>query len=854
MRIVIDMQGAQTESRFRGIGRYTLSLVEAMVRNAGNHEIILALNGLLQESIEPIRARFDTLLPQDQIVVWHPVGPLSYPDNRSSPLKKCAEELRNAFLASLNADFVVVSALFEGCYGGDAAQTAGLYPWSTPTAVIQYDLIPLLNPSEYFTGNPLYEERYREKIEHLKDAELLLCISNSAREEVFDHLKVPKNRAVNIGAAVDEHFRPLEISLQDQKAVLSKFAITRPFLLYSGATDDRKNHLRLISAYAALPKEIRKQHQLVIAGIITDHNHNKFQAAIRSAGLNRDEVIITGGITDDELAKLYVLTKLYVFPSWHEGFGLPLLEAMQSGAPVIASNTTSMPEIVGNPDALFDPFDVASISGKIKQVLTDSALRHSFAARSIERAAAYSWDKSAQKAIKSLEAAQVRLSRTARPKPPANLPEHVIQQFAASGILKEDDTTLARLAGALMSSFPPPDRKPQLLLDVSEIVTKDARTGVQRVVRSLLYRFLTKVPEGFVVRPVYADHMNEGYRYANNFANRFLDKEAKAGEDDPVDVYPGDIFFGLDLQHQVVMRNAPLYQQWRRSGISVFFLMHDLLPVLMPEVFAPEMSVVHENWLGILAESDGVIAVSQAVMDEYREWLDKNGPTRHRPLKLGWSYSGADLDGSLPSTGKNPVQERQLASVHNGVTFLMVGTLEPRKGHGQVLEAFEKLWAINTPVNLIIVGKEGWHVDDLAKQVRTHPKYGKQLLWFEGISDEFLEEIYAKADALIAASLGEGFGLPLIEAAKHKLPIIARDIPVFREVASVNAFYFSGRSATDLSSALTEWLELRKLGQVPHSAHIQWNDWERSYESLKTVLFKNGWSKQWLPTMTTQSG
>jgi len=846
MRIVIDMQGAQTESRFRGIGRYTCSLVEAMLRKPAGHEFILALNGLLEESVEQIRARFDGLLPQERIVVWHPAGPLTYPDNRSSPLKQCAEEVRDAFFTSLNADFIVVTALFEGCYGGNAAQTSRLHPWSAPAAVIQYDLIPLLNAEEYFSGNPLYEERYREKIEHLKNAELLLCISESARQEAINHLKIAKKRAVTIGAAVDAHFRPVGFSAQEAAGILSKLNISRPFVLYTGATDERKNHLRLISAYAALPKDIRRQHQLVIAGIITDHNFNKFQAAVRSAGLDHDEVVITGGVTDDELRALYNLTKLYVFPSWHEGFGLPLLEAMQSGAAVIASNATSMPEIVGRPDALFDPFEVTSITHKLQQGLTDEAWLQDLAAHGLKRAESYSWDESARKTIKALEAAHAGQSRVNRPAAPASVSDVVIESFAQSGALGLGDEVVLSLADGLARSFPPIGRQPQLLLDVSELVTKDARTGVQRVVRSLLSRFLAHPPAGFTVRLVYSAQEGGGYRYAQGFTDRFLNRTERQGEDEPIEVFNGDLFFGLDLQHHVVIHNAENYQRWRQSGARVVFLMHDLLPVLMPEAFDPAMSEIHHRWLGILAGSDGVVAVSRAVMDEYVEWLDVHGPMRYRPLKLGWSHSGANLDGSVPSRAVNPLHAQQLAAIDSGTTFLMVGTLEPRKGHLQALDAFEALWAEGQDVNLIIVGKTGWQVAALLKRLRDHPRSAKKLLWFEGISDEFLEQIYDRANALIAASMGEGFGLPLIEAAKHGLPIIARDLPVFREIAGDYATYFSGQGSIDLASAVKEWLSLRNEGNVPSSDHIHWNDWDASYVSLTQVLLNNGWQGEWL--------
>lgn len=164
MRIVLDMQGAQTESRFRGIGRYTIAFAQAVARNRGEHEVMLALNGLFPESIEPIRAAFDDLLPQENIRVWHVPGPVceGHPGNDSR--REAAEFLREAFLASLRPDVIHISSLFEG-YLDDAVTSIGRFDTSTPVSVTLHDLIPLLNPEHYLQPNPRYEQYYLRKIE-----------------------------------------------------------------------------------------------------------------------------------------------------------------------------------------------------------------------------------------------------------------------------------------------------------------------------------------------------------------------------------------------------------------------------------------------------------------------------------------------------------------------------------------------------------------------------------------------------------------------------------------------------------------------------------------------------------------
>ena len=205
MRIVIDLQGAQTESRFRGIGRYTLAFAQGVLRNRGEHEILLVLSGLFPDTIEPIRAAFRGLLPAQNILVWHAPGPVQEGQPGNSCRREVAELLREAFLASLQPDLIHICSLFEG-YSDDAVTSIGRFDTGTPVSVILYDLIPLLNPEQYLKPNPAYERYYLRKIESLQRAALYLAISDFARLEAIDalglapvsytHLTLPTKRIV----------------------------------------------------------------------------------------------------------------------------------------------------------------------------------------------------------------------------------------------------------------------------------------------------------------------------------------------------------------------------------------------------------------------------------------------------------------------------------------------------------------------------------------------------------------------------------------------------------------------------------------------------------------------------------
>ena len=123
-------------------------------------------------------------------------------------------------------------------------------------------------------------------------------------------------------------------------------------------------------------------------------------------------------------------------------------------------------------------------------------------------------------------------------------------------------------------------------------------------------------------------------------------------------------------------------------------------------------------------------------------------------------------------------------------------------------------------------------MEEFVQVIRSHPELHKHLFFLEGVSDEFLEQLYAAIVCLIAASEGEGFGLPLIEAAHHQLALIARDIPVFREVAGDHAHYFSGADADALASAVKAWLLLHADAKAPDSKNIPYLSWEQSTTAL----------------------
>lgn len=418
----------------------------------------------------------------------------------------------------------------------------------------------------------------------------------------------------------------------------------------------------------------------------------------------------------------------------------------------------------------------------------------------------------------------------------------LLRDLASTGIPSDPrDRTLIAIAKAIAANQPA-NAPRQLLVDISALVQDDLKTGIQRVVRSVLLALIKDPPTGFRVEPVYGNGLSRRYRYARRYTLDLIGQGGLAAADDPIEQQAGDIFFGLDLSAQSTVNNLDMLEDMRTMGIAVYFVVYDVLPLLQPHAFPYGAT----QWFGeymraIASHADGLVCISRAVADELSDWIGAHCAPRSVPLKIGHFHLGADLDASAPSTGMPDDAAHILASMAARPSILMVGTLEPRKAHAQALAAFDLLWARGVDVNLVIVGKEGWLVDPVVAALRTHPLLGKKLFWLPGVSDQMLTEVYPLAAALLAASVGEGFGLPLIEAAQHGLPIIARGLPVFREVSGEHAYYFDGTEPGQLADALAAWLDLFHQGLAPTSAAMPWLNWADSARQLLDAIVHDRW-------------
>lgn len=380
------------------------------------------------------------------------------------------------------------------------------------------------------------------------------------------------------------------------------------------------------------------------------------------------------------------------------------------------------------------------------------------------------------------------------------------------------------------AKFKPSRDGRELFVDITCVHSNDLKTGIQRVVRSILNEMLMNPTLDFKVEPIFLTNKKGflHYQYVNSRGSDFEIVVPKHG----------DIFLGLDLNSNVTAAaQAGMFKDWKSRHAQIAFVIYDILPITNSRWWPAGVKDGHVRWFkAVLGSSDKLVCISKSVCDEVKDLACQFGMQKEKLPLVTWFHLGADIENSSPSKGLPDNADTLLPILASKMTFLMVGTLEPRKGYAQTLAAFESIWLQGIDVNLVIIGKQGWMVDELIANIRHHAELGKRLFWLNGISDEFLEKIYKTSTCLIAASEGEGFGLPLIEAAQHKLSIIARDIPVFREVAGEYAYYFSGVLAEDFASTIKDWLRLYHEDKHPASDNMPWLAWKQSTKQLLELI------------------
>ncbi len=290
----------------------------------------------------------------------------------------------------------VMTSPFEHASPTDSILPSLVVESGTPLVVVLYDLIPEIvdvYPPSLMPG-------YRARRQLLKEAALVLTLSEHVRGDAVERLGIAAERTAVIGAAASEFFRPRDPGERPLDLLASHLPrVTRPFVLSVTGWLPHKNVDALIEAWSRVPRDVRRQYQLVLTCPLPPDADGAWSAVAEGFGLAPDEVVVTGHVDDHVVRALYQQADLFVLPSYEEGFGLPVLEAAHCGCPAITSCTSSLPEVLEWESATFPPENVDRMAETVERGLLDSVFRADLRAVGDAAAGRHTWNRVAQKAV-----------------------------------------------------------------------------------------------------------------------------------------------------------------------------------------------------------------------------------------------------------------------------------------------------------------------------------------------------------------------------------------------------------------------------------------------------------------------
>jgi glycosyltransferase involved in cell wall biosynthesis len=270
---------------------------------------------------------------------------------------------------------------------------------SCPYVMTVHDILEHLSRAREQTGawRSLYFQLTKRV---LSGAARIFAVSNFTKLETEKLFNIPPGRIEVVYNAIDERLLHGHARPSDRQLLVERYQVTYPFLLYAGRISPHKNVVRMIEAFSALKTELERDHlfpdlKLIIIGDDVSGNPDLRRTVIRSGVQN--DVRFLGFVPIEVLRTFYDAAKIFVFPSLYEGFGLPPLEAMAHGTPVVTSNVSSLPEVVGNAAVLVHPENVFEIMRALHRVLLDQPLRDKMRERGCRQAAKFSWEKSVRR-------------------------------------------------------------------------------------------------------------------------------------------------------------------------------------------------------------------------------------------------------------------------------------------------------------------------------------------------------------------------------------------------------------------------------------------------------------------------
>ncbi len=378
MRIGID---ARLVTYRRGMGNYVYSLLDSVSRMPNRHELFLFVNAA--------DARNPQILPK------MPAGwkVIALPGRNYAVQEQIALP---AFVLRNRIDVLHCPA-----------NTFPLFLPAKVALVVTIHDVMYLMPQKRLGGRSSVYQRlgraYRALVVRRlrRRAASLLTVSNRSAQDIASYLGVPRSAIAVTYEAAPPRFRRIEAGSESVNAVRARRKLESDFILALGGVDPRKNTDAVLMAYSAFRRRSNLRHKLAIVGL-PDGATARFARIAERAGLAQD-VEFPGFVSEDELVSLYNSASMFVYPSRYEGFGLPVLEAMSCGTPVIASTAGAVPEMAGDAAILVDPDDTRALSDAMIAVASDTAAQRALSARGLRRASEFSWARCARETIEAYE-------------------------------------------------------------------------------------------------------------------------------------------------------------------------------------------------------------------------------------------------------------------------------------------------------------------------------------------------------------------------------------------------------------------------------------------------------------------
>lgn len=840
MKLLIDLQACQGPSLTRGIGYYAMALTRALAASRGEHQVQVLLDSAQPaEDVLRLRERLAPLLGRDDVVLF----PAPALELRAAAPEQ-AEAAREAAIAALEPDVVLITSAFELASG--APMSIGRWCGDVPTAAVLYDLIPLAD-LDLHKPNLVLRRTYLHAVEQLERADLLLSISDYSAAEA-QRLLAACPRLVTVHGAAPlppsprrPHRGPeggfgLSVGLHEPRKDISTAVLAwaslpdrvrrgRPFVVAGAWSAEARSDLQRQAAAAGLPDDellfLAGLDDAELAWLYAAADLFVFPSLVEGLGLPPLEAAQAGTPTllarSSSLVELFDESAAYFAPGDVRALTQRMTDALTDEAVL-----DRLLAAAGRAVARFTWTHTAARAWRALEELPAPGGPRRLPAEPVLHRLEGDWDAAERLLVEEpgvvvlppLDNEDADLSVLLAPVVGVVVESHVDASralergvFGAPVVVVDPGGALeaaeqcwatdvpahwaaARTPNALEPAYGDPflrrprwsnrPRGPLLASDVTVYRSTAFLSGIQRATHRL-HAALGELlqPVGGAVVPVRFGEGPPGTPHPLIAADPVL----AASEVRPDAV---DWVLGLDLDDRLVNAQDELLAA-RADGVGVAVNVYDLLPWAHPEWWPPgSVAGSFLPWMkAVVRVADVLIVNSIATAAEVERFVAQEGVARSDGFTVHLLRLGADL--APPAA--DPAQETERESDH----FLMVGTIEPRKGHREVIDAFEDLWRRGSQARLTVLGRPGWMVEEVVARMDALHDSQPRFSWLRNAPDSDLDRLYGACTAVILASQGEGFGLPVVEAAVRGCPVVMRDIPVLRELAGDAATYFGAQ-------------------------------------------------------------